>query len=1255
MQLSISPTKYQSNFKFPLAREEKNDQENMIDQWSPDSKKKLSQILQFIKKIKDERRAHNLAMNLPSRMLKSFDQNKFDLLNDKAFHYNKQTYQELISKKLIYQSSNQSKQSDTKYGERSNSMNQSAFLSTQKKYEKSDSILCEIKNKQDTKKDFTHARYSYLKSNLNIIKLNFLKILDQIPVISPSNHFKFIWDLIYMIVIIICLFYLPITIAFDFNFSDMFCLYSLITIPTLILFNIFLKINTGYFKKGQVIVSRYQIIKKYYKQAFATDIICIFPLIFTLFYQANSVIQNKEQKIDQSSAYMQLLLLPFIFKAFSINSALKKFEERFTLPRYILNIIQLIKLLFTILFINHLFACIWLYVARMERLFSSDKIWLSYGNLQNSDWARQYVAGFYFTTVTMITVGYGDILPQNQIEEILCVVTMMIACGVFGYSLNEVGSIFNNFFQVDKEINRKQILIQRFMSTKNINTKLQYQIREYLDYYWREQAETDYEEKQMIIDQLSDSLRSKLLFEANKIVLRDNPIFKQNFSKTVIEQTVPLILEMKYSPESIICQKGIQDDCSIYFIENGSVEIVLNPKGNNQSGLVKLKKGESFGAYSFFTGLPRINNIRSNEFTTILKIKRQDFLQLLSMHAEDYETFCFIRDQISYLNDYSKIGQVCKSCNSSYHMVSDCQYLHYIPNKARIIKKFNDDDNNIQTERIAHQRRNHDQKYHFKNSLVIHQDVIKQNIIFQELNDSILNQSGEITQYSEGYFNFEENEQAYQKIHQTNAFEHKKDFNQVSENEAIKEQEFEGSTQIIKKNTLSRFGQDHNHTKSRSFNSVDKQVESTLENGNDVISLNIPDQVQQQVNIYTNSPAQEHEILAKKNGMTPQSRRNLDKHINSYNRLRTNTNERHDNAENNLSFSSQMNFHSINESANKQYITQRLKNQNEDFQDASEKIKKPKSILASKSHKEFTLINIEDLEQTPSSEYKKKIVSGSSDQMKKKILSQYKFNSSNSGEPYQLDQVLKQLQVLIRCNQQNINNQEQSYNQIQSQIDIFENFDKMRLFVKYNPRYNYSSVISRFNQLQDQQKRAFKIKKSGRSKRKPTYLQSRTLFKQQDLQLTQQDSKYFLKNNIQNANYIYENTESKINSRKVNISSLKKYDSDLEPFAQGDNLSQKFILSPISGEQLSFKLDSNGQATNFMNLLNSVSQDILLKRDASNRLLYYQNYKNEQLDLDQLNNCEINSEESNRNKDPNFISFNQNQINIFKRNNSLDQ
>ncbi len=36
----------------------------------------------------------------------------------------------------------------------------------------------------------------------------------------------------------------------------------------------------------------------------------------------------------------------------------------------------------------------------------------------------------------MITVGYGDILPVTAFEMGICVINMLIACGVFAYSVN---------------------------------------------------------------------------------------------------------------------------------------------------------------------------------------------------------------------------------------------------------------------------------------------------------------------------------------------------------------------------------------------------------------------------------------------------------------------------------------------------------------------------------------------------------------------------------------------------------------------------------------------------------------------------------------------------------------------------------------------------------------------------------------------------------------------------------------------------
>lgn len=41
----------------------------------------------------------------------------------------------------------------------------------------------------------------------------------------------------------------------------------------------------------------------------------------------------------------------------------------------------------------------------------------------------------------MITVGYGDILPVNDLEMSICIFAMLISCGMFAYSVNTVGVV----------------------------------------------------------------------------------------------------------------------------------------------------------------------------------------------------------------------------------------------------------------------------------------------------------------------------------------------------------------------------------------------------------------------------------------------------------------------------------------------------------------------------------------------------------------------------------------------------------------------------------------------------------------------------------------------------------------------------------------------------------------------------------------------------------------------------------------------
>ncbi|EAR93584.2 cation channel family protein (macronuclear) [Tetrahymena thermophila SB210] len=826
---------------------------------------------------------------------------------------------------------------------------------------------------------------------------------------------------------------------------------------------------------------------------------------------------------------------------------------------------------------------------------------MSYNNINLSTWTSQYIASFYFMTVTMITVGFGDILPKNDLEMVLSISTMIFASGVFGYCLNQVGAIFNNFFFVDNQIKKKLLEIQKYMSKKNIDSNLQLQIREYLEYYWREQSEMSEEQEQDTIQKLSESLRSKLLFEANKIVLQDSPIFKQNFSKQVIEKTVPLIHQIKYTPESNILKRGVQDDQSIYFIENGSVEVVLDAKQKNSQSIYLLKKGQSFGEYTFFTGLPRVENIRSREFTTVLKISRQDFLMLLSRFPEDAETFCNVRDQIAYLEDYSKINLKCMSCHSLYHHINDCQYLHYIPKKARIIKSYNDLINIENLQRQKYDRRDVNKDYYFKNSKVINFEVVKQLQMYLEINESIMDSQDE-TQYSEGYYNTDKIENNIDKNHK-NYLDDCQKMNKAAENDC------NSQNYPIQKNSLSKFVSSSNKVinieEQTSHALSSNQIHENLsENQINNEYARFTSFCKENFTNYFDNKADFHKQFSLKSVQeSPILQNEKSEKINSFQ---------------SINFSGGDNIQILLNAQELSSQRNRRKSQPDEIQEASknsiQKQTRPSFLSTFIIKKHNTTNSFSETTEGSQIQLTKNIVQGSGDCLKSKKVKQNKQNKERHSDHY--PELIQIFQGIIAQMKKTEKPEQYFSNESIStdfQNDIQFGFDKMKQFIKYNPRFNYSSVIGRFNYLQDQRRKLLYKKTNKNQKMRQTVLLRNSYFKNNDsLRRNSKNQTIFVNQYEKPPNQDAESISSKFVNANTNIIPISDVDS-----SGMKNTDQEIKQKDFAQiDQIIINLNQIQAMSENISVINSKYNNSLIKLDSPLQDSVYQ-------DSDLNNDCDI--------------------------------
>lgn len=98
-----------------------------------------------------------------------------------------------------------------------------------------------------------------------------------------------------------------------------------------------------------------------------------------------------------------------------------------------------------IIIIGHIISCVWLLIAQLEINLGSENTWINKRDISEDKWYNKYIEAFYFTMVTMATVGYGDVLPITPVEKTACVVLMLASCGIFAYSMNTIGNILENF------------------------------------------------------------------------------------------------------------------------------------------------------------------------------------------------------------------------------------------------------------------------------------------------------------------------------------------------------------------------------------------------------------------------------------------------------------------------------------------------------------------------------------------------------------------------------------------------------------------------------------------------------------------------------------------------------------------------------------------------------------------------------------------------------------------------------------------
>ena len=72
----------------------------------------------------------------------------------------------------------------------------------------------------------------------------------------------------------------------------------------------------------------------------------------------------------------------------------------------------------------------------------------------------------------MITVGYGDVCPITTQERMFVILTSLLGCGVFAYSINAIGSIISDITKSQSEYKAKMAALTLHMKKRGLSNTM---------------------------------------------------------------------------------------------------------------------------------------------------------------------------------------------------------------------------------------------------------------------------------------------------------------------------------------------------------------------------------------------------------------------------------------------------------------------------------------------------------------------------------------------------------------------------------------------------------------------------------------------------------------------------------------------------------------------------------------------------------------------------------------------------------------
>jgi len=236
-----------------------------------------------------------------------------------------------------------------------------------------------------------------------------------------------------------------------------------------------------------------------------------------------------------------------------------------------------------------------------------------------------YIRSLYWAYITMITTGFGDIVPLSINETIWCIISMYTGVVITTCAIANLQLLVTNMDAARTNFQLKMDALKMYMVYRRLPPALQNRITSFYDYQWDLLKGAD---EQEFLSELPKSLQQQVANYMSRDLLKSLPVLRKA-NNALLNALTDCVESNIYSPNDEILRPGEQLKGAI-LISRGEVEVF---KGKNVEK--KLQRFDRFAESSLFIRDVSKHLVKSKTFCEIFLLPTDDFQRIVEAQCDE--------------------------------------------------------------------------------------------------------------------------------------------------------------------------------------------------------------------------------------------------------------------------------------------------------------------------------------------------------------------------------------------------------------------------------------------------------------------------------------------------------------------------------------------------------------------------------------------------------------------------------------------